>query len=280
MQKISNTLIDGSHGRPIPIDIYYRPDGIRKPLVIFAHGFKGFKDWGLFPLIAETFAENGFVFAKFNFSHNGTTADSWLDFGDLEAFGQNNFTIEMDDLGAVIDFLLGDKSPLPATEVNQERLSLIGHSRGGGICIIKAAEDRRISKLVTWASVNNLGRNWHEAVVQDWQKNGVLEIPNSRTKQIMPLYWQLYEDFNTNADRFNIAGAVKSLSIPFLIIHGTADSTVNYQEAMEMSLWNTRGQLLPIEDGDHTFGGKHPWTENNLPSDSKKVVEASIKFLR
>ena len=74
------------------------------PMVIFVHGFKGFKDWGTHNLLANYFAANGFRFLKFNFSHNGTTADCPVDFADLIAFSENTFSIELQDLNNVIDF--------------------------------------------------------------------------------------------------------------------------------------------------------------------------------
>ena len=58
------------------------------PLIIFCHGYKGFKDWGAWNLMAEAFAKIGFCFIKFNFSHNGGTIEQPIDFPDLEAFWQ------------------------------------------------------------------------------------------------------------------------------------------------------------------------------------------------
>ena len=49
--------------------------------------------------MADRFADAGFVFVKFNLSHNGTTIEHPIDFVDLEAFGNNNFAKELDDLG-------------------------------------------------------------------------------------------------------------------------------------------------------------------------------------
>ena len=46
------------------------------------------------------------IFVKINFSHNGGTVSQPIDFPDLEAFGQNNFSLELDDLGLVIDWFL------------------------------------------------------------------------------------------------------------------------------------------------------------------------------
>ena len=62
--------VKSSH-KPIVYDTYFTNDGKAKPLVIFCHGYKGFKDWGPWHLVAKAFAEAGFFFLKFNFSHNG-----------------------------------------------------------------------------------------------------------------------------------------------------------------------------------------------------------------
>jgi len=55
--------------------------------------------------MAESFANAGFFFIKFNFSHNGGTVKQPIDFPDLEAFGNNNYTKELDDLETVIDWI-------------------------------------------------------------------------------------------------------------------------------------------------------------------------------
>ena len=52
--------------------------------------------------MAKEFAKDGFCFIKFNFSHNGGTVEQPIDFPDLEAFGNNNYTKELDDLESVI----------------------------------------------------------------------------------------------------------------------------------------------------------------------------------
>ncbi len=84
------------HNKPILADIRYISNQDKKPLILFVHGFKGFKDWGIFNMMADEFAKKGFVFMKINLSHNGTTPEQLIDFADLEAFGNNNFTIELD----------------------------------------------------------------------------------------------------------------------------------------------------------------------------------------
>ena len=86
MIKLQNIQIKGKHGLPILLDLNYIQTNTEKPLVVFCHGYKGFKDWGHFNKMMNHFIENQFVFVKFNFSHNGGTVNEPLDFPDLEAF--------------------------------------------------------------------------------------------------------------------------------------------------------------------------------------------------
>ncbi|MGZ4098329.1 MAG: alpha/beta hydrolase family protein, partial [Bacteroidia bacterium] len=69
MKMLKDIIIEGSKNKQIGLDVFYKEDNKQKPIVIFVHGFKGFKDWGHFNLVASTFAEHDFVFVKFNFSH-------------------------------------------------------------------------------------------------------------------------------------------------------------------------------------------------------------------
>lgn len=260
-------IIEGQHGRSIIMDI----NGDSPKVVVFVHGFKGYKDWGHFNLMAESFAEAGFTLVKFNFSHNGGTMENPIDFPDLEAFGNNTFSIEQDDLGNVLDWI--------ESNLKAESIDLIGHSRGGGAVLLKTANDSRIRRLITWASVSTFDR-WNQEVYDHWKREGVIYIPNARTNQEMPLYWVLAEDYFTKEEDLNIEKACRRISIPTLIIHGTNDETVPYSEGESIHEWIENSQLKTIADGGHTFDGKHPWIEKELPKDAKTVIEASIEFLR
>ena len=106
MEIIKDRSINGSRNKPITLDIFYETSDSALPVVIFSHGFKGFKDWGHFNIIAKQMAEAGFLFVKFNFSYNGTTPEKPDAFTDLQAFGENNLSTELKDLGIVIDYVL------------------------------------------------------------------------------------------------------------------------------------------------------------------------------
>src|SRR6187551_3619604 len=91
MKKIKNILITGSGRLPMLVDLFFEDDPGKKTIVIYSHGFNGFKDWGNFDMVAERFAAAGFIFVKFNFSHNGTSVQQPSAFENLQAFGQNNY---------------------------------------------------------------------------------------------------------------------------------------------------------------------------------------------
>lgn len=272
------TIIQGKHEKPILIDYHYLENGQLKPIIIFCHGYKGFKDWGAWHLMAEAFAKAGFFFVKFNFSYNGGTMEQPIDFPDLEAFGNNNYSIELDDLDCVIDWVCSNSEI--KNESNRNDISLLGHSRGGGIVSIKAEEDSRIKNVISLAGVSDYKSRFPSGdAFENWKKDGVYFVENGRTKQQMPHYFQFYTNFIENEEHLTISRAVKNLKIPHLIIHGDADTSVSIEEAKKLHAWNPKSRLEIIEGANHVFGASHPWKQNDLPNDLKLAINTIITFL-
>lgn len=277
MNISKNIAIPGKHDKPILIDVFFADDNLSKPIIIFCHGYKGFKDWGAWNQMVSIFSEYGFCVLKFNFAYNGGTVDQPIDFPDLVAFGNNNYTKELDDLDSVLNWTV--KTYSENNNFDLSKIILVGHSRGGGIVTIKAAEDSRISKVISLAGVSDFGSRFPKGSAFDqWKKEGVYFVLNGRTNQHMPHYYQFFEDFEKNKERLSIKKAAKNLTIPHLIIHGDADSSVSIQEAEHLHKWNTKSTLKIIEDADHVFRTKHPWTETQLPPQFIQVVEAIKEF--
>ncbi|MBJ6110270.1 alpha/beta fold hydrolase [Hymenobacter sp. BT523] len=273
-------LLTGTgHGRPFEADATFRPDGQPKPVVLFVHGFKGFKDWGHFPRLADFFAERGFVFVKLNLSHNGLVVGGTGDLEDLEAFARNNFSIELDDIGQVIDALFDGHSPVPAAEMDLTRLVLVGHSRGGGLVLLKAAEDPRVRAVATWAAIAEVHPHWPQAVFDEWQRTGVLHVPNTRTGQQLPMHYQIVEDYHANRPRLDIAHNVRrKLRQPLLLVHGDEDETVNVAAAHALHQLRPDAELLLVPGATHMFGGAHPWPHQQLPEPARLVAEQTADF--
>ncbi len=273
-----NFIIGYNENKPIVADITYNKTSSQLPVIIFCHGYKGFKDWGAWNFVAKHFAEAGYLFLKFNFSHNGGTFEQPIDFPDLEAFAEDNFTKQLDDLEQVIQFVVNKKEPLPQIDIS--KIALIGHSRGGGITCIKAAENKHISKLITWAAVSDFENRLPQGdKLLEWQTKGVYHVRNGRTKQDMPHNIQFYNDFEANKARFNIVEKTKTIDCPMLIIHGENDETVSTSDAHKLHQAHPNSEIEFIANAGHTFNTCHPWKVSKLNKEMKQVVDLCQSFL-
>lgn len=275
----SENFIIGYNGKkPIVADITYNKNMSELPVLIFCHGYKGFKDWGAWNIVAKEFAEAGYLFLKFNFSHNGGTFEQPIDFPDLEAFAEDNFTKQLDDLEQVIQFVRSKKEPLPV--IDNTKIALIGHSRGGGITCIKAAENKHVNALITWAAVSDFESRLPQGdKLTAWQQKGVYHVKNGRTKQDMPHHIQFYNDFEANKERFNIVEKTKSIDCPMLIIHGENDETVATADALELHQAHGNSKIEFISNAGHTFNTCHPWKVSKLNKEMKQVMDLCKSFL-
>jgi pimeloyl-ACP methyl ester carboxylesterase len=268
----SNFSLSGADGKLIIGDITFDEKNPNTPIILFVHGFKGFKDWGAHNLVARYFASNGYRYIKFNLSHSGVPVDDPKDVTDMDAFASNTVSKELFDLNAVLDFI--EKAYGAATKVN-----LIGHSRGGGLSIIEASNDLRINKLITWSAIADFNSLWKKEQEAEWKKNGKIFVTNARTKEQMPLNVALLEDLEENAAALNILNAAKRVNIPWLIIHGNDDVNVPFETAQTLSEANPNSRLVKIKGANHVYGATQPYTNETLPPLLFKVCEKVITFI-
>lgn len=271
MIKNEAFTLTGAAGRPIYGDYTYDDNNAIYGTIIFIHGFKGFKDWGAHHLSAAFFAENGYRYLKFNLSHSGVTSANMNDVTDMEAFATNTISKELFDIDAVISYA--------AVTFPSAPMYLIGHSRGGGLAIIQAAKDQRISKLVTWSAVADFSSLWKKEQEKDWMLTGQITVENARTKEKMPLNRTLLEDFNQHKESSNIKAAAQRVAIPWLILHGDNDINVNFSVAQELAQKQLNAEIQKIEGADHVFGASHPYTKEELPAHLQALVEKTLAFL-
>jgi uncharacterized protein len=257
----------------ILIDVRAGGRGSPRPAVVVVPGFKGFKDWGMFPPFADRLARAGLSAVSMNPSGSGV--DDAGDFTLVERFGHNTYSAELDDTLEVVEALArGALGVAPPSSIG-----LVGHSRGGGVGVLAAAEDRRITALATWAAISSVER-WSPAEQRAWREAGVKEIVNARTGQRLPLYPDVLDDIDSHAAvRLDILGAAGRLAIPWLIVHGAEDESVSSLEAEALHA-AARGDLarhLPIAGAGHTFGTVHPW-RGETPA-FRLVADETLGFL-
>ena len=223
----------------------------------------------------KKFSEAGFLSASFNFTYNGVDTVHPQEFARLDLFAENTFSRELNELGGVINYFYENACDF---NIDKEKIILIGHSRGGGISIIKAAEDSRVKLLITLSAVSTFDRYTNE-LKKKWKEQGYFEVLNSRTNQMMRLNSTLLEDIENNKSRLDITGAVKKLHKPYLIIHGSEDLTVRISEAE--ALYNNSDksmtELFEIKNTGHTFGVVHPFAGTTAAFEI--VIEKIKKFL-
>ena len=269
--------INNAQGIAITADIHLPKRKTPAPILVFCHGFKGFKDWGHFNWVAEQAAQSGLAFLKFNFSKNGVVDHQLNEISDLEAFSNNNYSTEISDLKAVIDEI---EKQAEAWRIDMTQLFLVGHSRGGGIALLEASEDKRVKGLVLWASVSEFASFFRPETIQQWEKEGVVYAPNKRTGVQLPLKKQFYDDYTANQSRLDVKKAAKLLSVPLLIIHGDQDESVSMQHAENLYNIVPHSILIKVEGGTHTFGAQHPFDPaNDVTPMLEELIENTFEFV-
>jgi dienelactone hydrolase len=274
----SNILVSKkTAGRHSFYDITKNETTSKKPILIFLHGFKGFKDFAFFPALAQKSAKEGYIHIGLNFSHNGTTPDHPYDFVDLEAFGLNNFSKELEDIEHLLADIRQNKNRL-FSQWDQEHIFILGHSRGGSTAILAAKEFPEITAVATWAAVIDIIERYGKADLEKWKRDGVKYILNGRTEQNMPLYYQLSEDILTQKDRFNIPAIIQHNQVSLLLVHGEQDPVVSVEEWELIPKHATPLNTFIIPGADHVFGGKHPWKVQDLPEPAQKAWTRTVAF--
>lgn len=268
--NIQSKVLERSGSRPILIDYRFEDSIEDKPWIIFAHGFKGYKDWGAWNLVADYFAKAGFVFLKFNFSCNGGTIENPIDFPDLTTFSENTYTKEQEDLHEVINWVSNQTT---------SKIHLIGHSRGGAAVYLHS-QNEKVAKIISWAGVSDLFSRISEDQINAWENEGVFYTMNGRTKQNMPMKKSFYDDLIQNKSRLDIRKTLSKSSKSILAIHCKDDLAVDYSDSEVLPSINSNIKVELLETGGHTFNTKHPWEEENLPEVMRLIVSKSVEFLK
>ena len=250
---LSRHILPGTLG-PLLVDVRTSDRALPRPAVLIIHGFKGFKDWGMFPPLADRVARAGFTAVSLNLSGSGvdnTGECVWPD-----RFRRNTYSAELADIARVIDALGDGALDLPPTP----EVGLVGHSRGGGMAILTARRDPRVQALVTWAAFADVHR-WpgREA---DWRLAGHLDVTNARTGQHLELATTLLDDIEQNRHALDLLDAAGRVTQPWLLVHGAADEAVPLEEGRALAAtWgaDTGNRVHLIDDTGHTFGAVHPF---------------------
>jgi len=267
--------ISSTEGLPIYYDLLVPgvESGTVLPIILFIHGFKGFKDWGAFPDLYEELARAGFAVVAFNLSLNGV-GSNMMDFDEPERFRRQTFSQDLEDVGSVIEAIKNKEIESEKVVLDTDRIGILGHSRGGHTAVVAAAEYSEIQCLVTWSAVADYNKRWSSEMIKDWKTKGYTEITNSRTGQTLPLDKIVYDDAIHNADRLIALNRVKDLYIPSMFIAGKSDEAVPYSETEKLFRASPAEdkEIRLIENAGHTFQVSHPFTEKDFPPEFNEAL--------
>jgi len=268
--------IPSTENLPIRYDLYTPSGNSREslPVILFLHGFKGFKDWGPFPDACEELSRAGFVVLAMNFSLNGVEEDP-VNFDRLDLFERETLSQDLQDVGTVIEAIKNEKISSGRLQLDTDHIGIIGHSRGGHTAVAAAAEYSGIQCLVTWSAVADYQEHWSKEMVDDWKSKGYTEIMNSRTGQIMKVGKVVYEDAIENADKVVALKRVRELHLPSLFIAGNEDEAVPYRHSQLLyrNCPAETKELRLIPDTGHTFEASHPFDEDEFPEKFEEVLK-------
>ncbi|WP_334074699.1 alpha/beta hydrolase family protein [Paenibacillus sp. A14] len=241
-------------------------------LVIMAHGYKGFKDWGMFPPAAEYLSRFHEV-VTFNFSHNGI-GDVKDEFTELGKFAVNTYDRELKDLKALAAAMTADPmfAGLP--------LYFLGHSRGAGVCLIHALDHPgQVRGVISWNGITNLDL-FSEEQKKEMREHGRSYVVNGRTGQRMPLDMIILEDLERQRERYDLLGRMaKADGTEFktILIQGTEDGAHLRKGSAELVKLRSDIPWMQIPGGNHTFGTVHPFTGITGPLEA--ALRVTLDFI-
>jgi pimeloyl-ACP methyl ester carboxylesterase len=255
--KTIDFCIEGDHQREIWGTLTV-PEKITGSTIVMAHGLLGFKDWSFFPWLSQFFAEAGFPTVRFNFSGSGMGPQIDGPFENMEVFQNDTISKQVEDLRSVISSVIQGK--LEPDLSAQKQVLFWGHSRGGAVCILSAANLPQVQAIATWSTIARVNRYLYE-VKQVWRKQGFSAIESSRTGQLLKSSVGFLDDVERWGKQGDVPTFLHHLKIPLLLVHGAEDTSVLPDESESLAAVYPQARLSILAGANHKFNSDHPFTQ-------------------
>ena len=217
------------------LDAILHNSGIdNSPGIIMVHGFGGEGLEEEFEDIANNLCKNGYTVLRFLF----------------EGYEKNDLTDltiskEISELESAIDLL-------ETKNINKEKIGIISQSLG---CVVSMLlNDPRVKAMTMLAPLiylkKGIKKDYQEDQIKELETFGYTTIISKRKNQKRKIGINFWNEVK-KIDKIS-KEQIKAINCPLLIIHGTADQTVDYQESETIFKWaNEPKQLKLIEGGKH-----------------------------
>lgn len=239
--------------------VWQKPQIPNKKAIILAHGITVTKDEdGIFPELAEQLNNTGFDVFRFDFQGHGESEGKSVDM---------TISGELDDLTAAFQ---------EVRKNGYKDIGLLGASFGGGIAALFSSSNQQLIKaLCLW----NPCLNYDHGIINPttpW----ISEKNEIRKKEINEQGWttigsrrfiigkNLYDEMATTFPY----EALKSITIPTVIFHGTNDRYIPYEDSQLYAKNLSNGKFISIEKGEHAFRD---------PKEARKeVLDKTVDFFK
>jgi alpha-beta hydrolase superfamily lysophospholipase len=265
--------IQGVDLQPIFGDTHSPPDGtVPIGQVILSHGFKGYKDYGLLPRLADHLATAGLIAHRFNFSHSGMTRQ-YETFERPDLFERDTWMKQVFDLTSVVDQVRQEQTVFPVV--------LFGHSRGGVTSLLTAARlagvGRPVAGVVTAASPADASRLTDEQA-EILKRAGRMSSPSGRTGQELFVGRAWLDEIEADPEGHDPIRAAGNLGCPLLAIHGDDDDTVPVADVHRLTK-SAGTEPEVILDANHVFNAPNPMPkpEDQKPSEQTRQLFELVK---
>lgn len=252
----------GTERVPIHCDVE-RPNGAPLGTLLIAHGFMGYKEYGMFPYLAQCAIGCGWTAIRFNFSHSGMTR-TIATFEREDLFEKDTWDKQVVDLERLVGAVRTGE--LPHVDPTKP-IVLLGHSRGGMAAILFAGRGGDVERVFTVAA----GTDPLPVVLSDeaartrLRAEGHVTATSSRTGQDLRIGREFIDSIEANPAAHDIPAMARSLGDRLMIVHGEADPTVDVASAR--LLGEASGTTPAVVPGaDHVFNVRNPFPFDGQPS--------------
>jgi uncharacterized protein len=253
--------IPGADAQPILVSTGVEPASAPpKCVVLLAHGFKGYKDYGFIPVLGHRLVHAlPTVVHRFNFSHSGMT-DDIATFANPDLFEHDTWNKQVFDLDTLIEAVSDGKAPSTPAGLP---IVLVGHSRGGVSCLLCAGRRFRDEKEPTPSAVVTLSApentsNLSPQTIAQLREQGYLASPSSRTGQELRVGRAWFDEQEASPADHDVLALAGHIRCPVLTLHGQEDQTVDTACASHIAAACPQGESVLIPSGDHVYCATNP----------------------
>lgn len=286
---IKDWSIPGADDQPIWGDTHLPSQGVDpKAVLLLCHGFKGYKDYGFMPVLAEQAAQRcGVIAHRFNFSHSGMT-NQVQTFERPDLFEKDTWGKQVHDVLTVSEAVLGGR--LPGGARGRIPLFWFGHSRGGVTSLLAAARlagdpaiHDRCPPLtgVIAAAAPSWANGFDSLFTDQLRRQGYIETKSFRTGQILRIGKGWLDEIEQDPQSVDPKVAIGHVSCPVLLIHGDDDTTVPLDAAHRlMASAGDQAELHVIAGASHTFNAPNPLPlDQPPPPQTQEVIDRVYDFI-